>query len=187
MTKTARELDSEIDAYLAQSGGGSNPGLDFPTLIHRDDPGAMRAAEGLLRRRGWKLREVTGALHARNFTIGINSLASPRDEWKMVQTSVAPTTISSTRKRGQFAMGIKRGPGWIWLRLTAANGPVRVERTREFKGDIDEARKLAVSNAWAVAKALKPLPLSASEETVAKIVDRYFGRRTIDKSIADIL
>lgn len=187
MTKPA-ELDREIRAYLAQSAEErDDSSMNFDDLIRHDDPGSMRAAEQLLRRRGWKLREVTGALRARNFTISINPLHGPRDEWKMVQVSVAPTELSSTRKRGKSGMGIKRGPGWIWVRLHAANGPIRVERTREFRGNIDDARKLAVANAWNIAKALKSLPLSASEASVAEIVDRYFGRRTVDKSIADIL
>lgn len=162
----------ERDIARVVSGEPAHGELDFQGLIRSDQPGAMRAAEEFLRRKGWRLREVTGALHARNFTIDPRPLWGPGHEWKMVQVNVAPEG-----KRGR-----------IWTKMTVANGVVRVTREREFSADIDEARKTMVANAWAVAKAIKYLPLDTDKHKIEAIVDRHFKRRSENrKGIEDIL
>jgi hypothetical protein len=169
-----RRLEGEISRLVT---GGPDPDSDvsFEELIRRDDPAVMDAAEDLLRRRGWKLRGVTGALHARNFTIALKPLWGPRDEWKMVQTNVARPD------------GVRAKPDQVWVKMTVANGRVRVTRERKFKGDIDDARKVAVANAWAVARIIKGLPLDTDPKTIEKIVDGQFARRSKNAKIQDIL
>ncbi len=169
----AKNNHLEHDIAQVVSGDGSDHGgLGFTDLIRSERPGAMRRAEEFLRRKGWKLREVTGAAHARNFTIDMKPLWGPRDEWKMVQVNVA-----QEGKRGK-----------IWTKMSVGNGLVRVSREREFSGNLDDARKLVVANAWAVAKAIKDLPLDADQRTVESIVDVNFNRRSQNmKGISDIL
>jgi hypothetical protein len=72
--------------------------------------------------------------------------------------------------------------------MSVANGTVRVSREREFTGNLDDARKLVVANAWSVAKAIKDLPLDTDQRTLESIVDLNFNRRSSNmKGIEDIL
>lgn len=163
--------EREIEDLLARNGTLTRPwprevapgsDVSFDTLIRDEDAAGMRVAEDFLLERGWKMRDVTGAMHARNFTIAMNPTWWPAGKWKMVQTSIAQDR-----------------PGKTWVKLTVANGPVRVARERTFSGEVtDEARMIAVANAWAIAKEIKPLPLDASRDRIEKIVDRNFTKKT---------
>lgn len=165
----------EHDIARVVSGGRSEGGSDgesFTDLIRSERPGVMREAEEFLRRKGWNLRGATGAERARNFTIDMKPLWGPGHEWKMVQVNVA-----QEGKRGR-----------IWTKMSVANGTVRVSREREFSGNLDDARKLVVANAWAVAKAIKDLPLDTDQRTLESIVDVNFNRRSLNmRGIEDIL
>lgn len=134
----------------------------FRDLVRDDDPAAMKVAEGALLEGGATMREATGGLRARNFTIEMNPTFWPGEQWKMVQTSVEALT---------------RKPGTIWTKWSVANGPVRVYREREYKGEIDESKQLAVATAWVIAKAIKALPLDADKKKIEAIVDRALRRR----------
>jgi hypothetical protein len=180
------KIESEIDKKL--SAASPSTSHSFHELIRDNDPAAMEVAQDLLLDRGWKMREVTGGLHARNFTIELNPIWGPRDEWKMVQTNVADADIY--RKPGQplrrvrtDASGQMRGhrtdaKGRVWIKMSVANGSVRMEREREIASSLDDAKRIAVANAWAVAKELKKLPLDAGKGEVEKIVDRHFTKKT---------
>ena len=98
---------------------------------------------------------------ARNFTIDMKPLYGPRDEWKMVQVSVFPAG--------------KSFPGQMIAEYKVANGTVRVNREETMKLDADEAKKAAVATAWAIAKAIKPLPLNASERQIKDVTDEAIG------------
>lgn len=202
---------------------GINKNVSFHELIKDPDPAAMDIAEDMIMERGWKLREVTGGIGARAFTISMEKtgdIGDP-DRWKSVQTAVDETTIKRAigndgRYHGTWANRIKKingrwqpvselgyiiqsstvnadGTGYktkkaaeaaakelrahegasaARIEVRAANGAARVTRTRIVIGiDKDEAKKLAVADAWAIAKAIKPLPLDTPEEAIAQIVD----------------
>lgn len=165
------DKESEIEDLLARHGTLTRPwpreiargsDVSFDTLIRDEDPSGMKVAEDLLLERGWKMRGVTGAMHARNFTIAMNPTWWPAGKWKMVQANIAEDK-----------------PGKTWLKVSVANGPVRVARERTFSGEVtDEARMIAVANAWAIAKEIKSLPLSAPRSQIEEIVDRHFRRKT---------
>lgn len=170
MSKIDRER--EIEDILARNGTLARPrpseiapgsDVSFDTLIRDEDAAGMLVAEDLLLERGRKMREVTGRLHARDFTIAMNPTWWPTEKWKMVQTSIASIAWSVT-----------------WVELTVANGPVRVVRERTFSGRevTDEARMIAVANAWAIAKEIKPLPLDAPRSQIEQIADRHFKKKT---------
>lgn len=167
---TKDEIDHEIAQYLARTDLGP---ASFVDIIGGDNPSAMRSAEVFLRRRGLKMREVTGALRARNFTIPIQPLYAPSDQWKMVQTNVAVDDPGKPRK--------------VWIKLSAANGRHRVQMEREVTRDLDEAKRLAVSNAWQVAKEIKRLPMTAPESALRAVVEKHFRKMSVDKSISDIV
>lgn len=118
----------------------------------------MHVAEDFLLERGWKMREVTGGMNARNFTIDMKPLYGPASQWKMVQVSV-----------------YKDLPGLIEARYSVANGPVRIERKEKYAESVD-AKKAAVANAWAISKEIKPLPLDADKRTLERIVDEVLER-----------
>ncbi len=167
--KTAAQLDREIaEALRGRSSKPTRPrstrhhatargGVSFADLIRDEDPSAMQVAEDLLLESGRKMREATGGMRARNFTIEMKPTWGPRDEWKMVQTSVYED------RKGK---------------LSVANGPVRVAREykRALAKDPDAARKVAVATAWAVAKAIKPLPLDTDQAALESIVDDVVAR-----------
>lgn len=138
----------------------------FSDLAREADPSAMQVAEDALLARGQKMREAAGGLHARNFTIELEPLWKPRDQWKMVQTSVYPAT-KKTRK------GYEPKLGRMEAKLSVANGSARVSRTYEIKADPDEAKRQAVATAWAIANSIKVLPLETSEADLAKVVDQH--------------
>ncbi len=162
--KTATQLDRDIASSLSRS---STPrrrhhaliqhDVSFHDLVREDDPSAMDVAEDLLLTRGQTLREATGGFRARNFTIEMKPMWGPREAWKMVQTSV-----------------YEDGKG----KLSVANGSSRVYREykKVLSKDSDEARRRAVATAWAVAKAIKPLPMDVDEKALAKIVDEIVAR-----------
>jgi hypothetical protein len=185
--KTAAQLDREIAAALAgkplrasipssrhvSMGTNGEAMMRFRELIREDDPSAMRVAEDTLLSSGWKMREATGGLRARNFTIEMKPMWGPREEWKMVQTNVAA------------GLDIARRPDNVWVKWSAANGSARAEREREYKlsrfspgssGDIDDVKQMAVATAWAIAKTIKPLPMDVSEKELKKIVDAAIRR-----------
>jgi len=110
-------------------------------------------------------------MRARNFTIELRPMHGPRDQWKMVQTNVIDLGAAGE-------VGVNRRPGRVLVRLHVANGSVRAEREREFKSDMDDARKIAVANAWAIAKAIKPLPLDAGRAAIERIIDANFTKKT---------
>jgi hypothetical protein len=166
--KSGDQIKREIDAFLKSGSSGS--GVTFHEIIRDDDPASMQVAEDFLLQKGWKMREVAGGMRARNFTIELRPMHGPRDQWKMVSTNVADL--------GSRSETSKLRPGRVWVKMSAANGPVRVSREREIKSDLDEAKKIAVANAWAVAKAIKALPLDASEAAVARIVNANFTKKT---------
>ena len=168
-----KQLQREIDAALsrrrsskpakpakvASRNHATKTGHTFTDLIRDDDPSAMDVAEDFLLERGWKLRGATGALHGgRNFTIDMKPLHGPSDQWKMVQVSVFPAG--------------KSFPGQMLAEYKVANGTVRVNREETMKLEADDARKAAVATAWAIAKAIKPLPLSASERKVKDLMNK---------------
>jgi hypothetical protein len=164
-----KQLEREITEALSKRRGSkaakakassrhhATKSYGFTDLIRNDDPNAMDVAEDFLLERGWKLREVTGALHARNFTIDMKPLAGPSNQWKMVQVSVYPAG--------------KSHPGQMIAEYKVANGSVRVNREETMKLDADEAKKAAVATAWAIAKAIKPLPLSTSERQIKDVTN----------------
>jgi Xaa-Pro aminopeptidase len=143
----------------------------FRELVRDDDPTAMTVAEDALLEGGAKMREATGGLRARNFTIEMNPMFWPGARWKMVQVSVEALTSK---------------PGTIWTRWVASNGPVRVQREQKHKGEIDESKQTAVATAWAIAKAIKPLPLDASQKEIEAIVDRAIRRRKSNARPAEL-
>lgn len=170
--KTAAQLEREIAAALTRPTNHHatmSGGVRFDELIREDDPGAMQVAEDLLLSQGRKMREATGGMRARNFTIELRPMWGPKEEWKMVQTNVDPG----------LAWKGKGLPGKAnWIKLTAANGPGRVTREWKMVGSADEARKLAVATAWAVAKAIKTLPLDTPEKALEKIVARIVAKKS---------
>lgn len=162
--KTGAELDREIYDALRRGGPEIGQGYNrFRELIRLDEPGAMEIAEDAILSVGGRIREATGGLHARNFTIEMKPTWGPRDQWKMVQVSVAAS--DSGRK-----------PGVIWTKWSAANGPARVYREREAKGELSSRKQVDVATAWAIAKAIKYLPLDTPEAKLAKIVDQVIAR-----------
>lgn len=162
--KTAAQLNRDIAQVLAKKKPRQHAAVKaakdvtFTDLIRSEQGGAMDAAEDFLLERGWKLREVTGALRARNFTIDMKPLYGPASQWKMVQVSVYPAG--------------KAFPGAYTAEYKVANGSVRYDRDETMQyADADENRKHAVATAWAIARAIKDLPLSASKQTVRDLAD----------------
>jgi hypothetical protein len=94
---------------------------------------------------------------ARNFTIDMKPLYGPSNQWKMVQVSVSPAG--------------KAFPGYMTAEYTVANGPVRVEASEQIAGSPDDAKKMAVATAWAIAKRIKPLPVTTLKGTISAITD----------------
>ncbi len=165
--RTAAQLDRDIAASLAKRGAGTS----FDDLIRDDDPGGMQLAEDFLLERGWKLRGVTGGLHARNFTIEMKPMHGSRDQWKMVQVQVFPAG--------------KDFPGFTTAEYSVANGPVRVRRSEQLAVNVNDTARIAVlATAWAIAKAIKPLHLDASQKKVEAIVDEVIddGLDNLNKS-----
>lgn len=117
----------------------------------------MDVAEDFLLERGRKMREAVGGLNARNFTIDMKPLYGPRDQWKMVQVNVDKAGASF--------------PGRMWVKYSIANGPVRIEREEEMATSPNDAKRAAVATAWAIAKAIKPLPLNTDRRTLEEVVD----------------
>lgn len=164
--KTAAQLDREIKQAL-RGRAAPHPApkktalkrlhatktVSFTDLIRDDDPSAMSVAEDFLLERGWKMREATGGLNARNFTIDMKPLYGPANQWKMVQVSV-----------------YKDLPGLTEAKYSVANGPVRVERKEKYAESVD-AKKAAVATAWAIAKEIKPLSLDTDRRTIERVVD----------------
>lgn len=167
--KSNDQIKREIDAFMRE--GGRSSDVTFHEIIRDDDPASMQIAEDFLLQKGWKLREVAGGMRARNFTIELNPMYWPGSQWKNVQTNVIDKGSASE-------YGARTQPGRVLVRLAVANGTVRVQREREIKSDLDEARKIAVANAWAIAKAIKPLPLDASKAAIERIVDANFTKKT---------
>lgn len=161
------QLDREIDQAMAVGGNAASgtrtrdAGLRFQELLRDAHPDAMRVAEDVLLESGWKLREVTGGMRARNFTIEMNPMWRPREQWKMVQAN---------------AESLQSKPGKVWVKWSVANGAARAYREREIKSDIDDAKRFVVATAWAIAKAIKAMPLDASEDLLAKTVDKIIAR-----------
>lgn len=143
-----------------------HPAERFRDLVLDADPDAMKVAEDVLLESGLRMREVTGGLRARNFTIEMRPLSRPVDEWKMVQVSVVQFRLAEDMAESEAA----------WMRWSTANGKVRYEREREVEIPSEEARSHAVATAWAIAKAIKPLPLSTPQEEVENIVDKIVAR-----------
>lgn len=123
-----------------------------------DDPAALSVAEDMLIATGQSMRAATGGAHARNFTIELTPLWKPRDEWKMVQVTVAPAV------KGRRMREPKVGYATILLHL--ANGAARLNWIYDVKVDLDEAKRQAVATAWAIAKVLKVLPLDTPQKAV---------------------
>jgi hypothetical protein len=164
--KTAAQLDRDIAEALAgrrQRSAHSTRGPYgvFSELIRQEDPAGMEVAQDALLEGGWKMREVTGGMRARNFTIELKSMWGPREEWKMVQTSIEALTSK---------------PGIVWVKWSAANGRARAEKQREYKGGVDDVKQMAVATAWAIAKAIKSLPMDAGDKALKQIVDKAVAR-----------
>lgn len=178
--------------------GASGKDVSFHELVRDEDPNAMQVAEDLLLERSLKLREVTGGMRAKHYTIEMNSMAAPRDQWKMVQAHVhepeSPEIFSQHRSEAAAQRALKRARAGAfiihepetlrtnerWLiankryeiELDIANGSVRAKRTFFYiPRDSDDLRKRAVADAWAIAKAIKPLPLDASKADVERIIN----------------
>ena len=152
--KSNAQLEREIAQALTRH---ATKKVTFTDLIRDDDPAAMHVAEDFLLERGWKLREVTGALAARNFTIEMKPLYGPAGQWKMVQVNVDKAGAAF--------------PGRMWVKYSIANGPVRITREEEYATSPEAARKGAVATAWAIAKAIKPLPLDTDKRTIERVAD----------------
>ena len=166
MPKTGAELDREIDDALSREPARRAVGESykrFRELVRLDQPGAMEIAEDAILSGGGRIRDATGGLRARNFTIEMRPMHGPREAWKMVQVSVAAD--DSGRK-----------PGVIWTKWSVANGPARVMREREAKGDLVERKMTGVATAWAIAKAIKELPMDTDEKRLSAIVDQVIAR-----------
>ena len=163
--RPAAQLNREIAESLAKRGAGTN----FHDLIRDDDPGGMQLAEDFLLERGWKMREATGGMRARNFTIEMKPMYGPLEQWKMVQMRV----YAATDPRRGYA----EKPGLMEVSLSVANGEVRLERGYKIKAEADSAKQQAVATAWAIAKAIKPLPLNTSEKALAHIVDAVVAKK----------
>lgn len=163
--KTGAQLNREIAAALRtpprSKARAKISHLDKPTrfvdLLRDDDPNAMQVAEDLVLERGWKLREMGGSLHARNFTFDMKPLWTVPNQWKMVQVSVDNAG--------------RAFPGRMVAEYSIANGTVRIKRTETHANHANETKKAAVATAWAIAKAIKPLPLDTDQKTVEHVVD----------------
>lgn len=162
----------DVHALLTRGSldGDSKP-VTFTDLIRDEDPAAMDVAEDFLLERGWKLRRVTGGMNARNFTIDLKPLWLPREEWKMVQINV------------DRANGRRGDRGYMWTKYTVANGPVRVTFEMDVKRTPDDARKAAVANGWAIAKAIKTLPPDTDKATIENLVKTIIkqGRKNMKR------
>jgi hypothetical protein len=166
-----KQLEREIDKALSKrrsskatkvsSRNHATKSYNFTDLIRQDDPNAMDVAEDYLLERGETLREWTGGTRARNFTIDMKSLDGPRDQWKMVQVSVYPAGKSHL--------------GQMIAEYHIANGSVRVNPVETMKLGADAAKKAAVATAWAIAKAVKPLPLNTSAREIKDVTDEAIG------------
>lgn len=138
-----------------------DPAKTFRELIRSDDPEAMGVAEDLILEQGWKLREITGGMRARHFTIELKPMWGPSAEWKMVQTHIDATSIR---------IGPAGSGKYIPIRYSVANGAVRIELKEDMQNmSPDDARKAAVATGWAIAKAIKPLPLNTDEATIRRV------------------
>ena len=176
--KTAAQLDREIAAALMKPARRSTPhhaskAVRFDELIRDDDPSAMQIAEDLLLEQNRAMREVTGGLRARNFTFELAPMAGPRNAWKMVQVNVDHAQLKAPQNN----------PGaQTWIKYSVANGPVRVTRETGTLDNLASTRRLAVATAWAIAKAIKPLPLDTDQKTIERLVDE-----AIDNGIGNLM
>jgi len=174
--KTRAQLDREIAVALQKrtkptktktaTKNRHTKKVGFLELIRDEDPNSMQVAEDFLLENGLKMREATGGLHARNFTIDMKPLYGPSHEWKMVQTNVYE--VPSHYGRGKHYP--RHNAGTIEIRHSIANGPVRFDYLEKSSNMLDSARKAAVATAWAIAKAIKPLPLDTKRDAVIEIV-----------------
>lgn len=168
MRKSTTQLDREIAAALRvptkRTRHHATKAVGFGDLIRDPDPSAMLIAEDLLLEQNRTMREATGGtsgFRGRDFTFLMSPLSSPRIEWKMVQVII-------TQKRKPIAA---KSPGHTWVDYRVVNGPVWVSREEKSAGTLYETRKQAVATGWAIAKALKLLPLDTDLSTVERIVD----------------
>lgn len=163
-----RRLKHEIQAALAEKSvrtvGTDPPMHAFAKLLRDEDPDAMEVAEDVLLRAGMKMREATGGLHARNFTIELRPLWMPREDWRMVQTSVD---------------AVSKRPGYFWMKWSAANGRARASVEKTFRmSDLDEAKLVAVATAWHIAKILKRTPIDGlSDASLREVIERAVAHK----------
>ena len=129
----------------------------FATLIRDEAPFAMQVAEDLLLEHGWKLGEATGTRQANDFTIDLTRLGQS----KIVQVAVRPLGEEG-----------KAFSGMTVAAYTVMHGAVRMCRHEtKYTSTIEAAKKQAIATAWAIAKRVKGLPISISQETIEAIVD----------------
>ena len=158
--------------------GASGKDVTFHELIRDEDPGAMQIAEDMALEQGFKIRGVTGG--TRHMTIDMNPISEPRGRWKNVASSVY--TQPGDAGSGTYPAE-ERIPREI--ALTAYNGAQpAVERKVKIKATIEDARKYAAAATWALAKAIKPLPLDTD---VTAIVDDITKRLRREKDRKKLL
>ena len=165
--KTAAQLDREIVASLAKSSKkrrthhASMKETTFFELAQDPDPAALEVAEDLLLKKGWKMSDVVGG--RRHGTIELLPMHGPKHEWKMVQWHVHETDF----------------PGHVEIEIDVANGKERIKRNEIVSGSWDYARKTATADAWAIAKAIKKLPLATDHAKLAKVVDKALDKDNV--------
>jgi lysophospholipase L1-like esterase len=136
----------------------------FHELIRDEDPAAMQVAEDLLLEKGWKMSEIVGG--TKHGTIELKPMHGPKHEWKMVQWHVYETDF----------------PGHVDIKMDIANGTQRIERKQTVQGSMNYARKAATADSWAIAKAIKTLPLNATKQVLETTIDRALDKDNSEPS-----
>ncbi len=156
----------------------NNLGEEFARLMRDPDPQSMKVIEDMFLEEtqtdglGPTLTDISGGRGSPKgtFDVGtfdyvdekgihhdVSSMAGPRERWKMVQWGIHSVT-------GYFNQ--------YDITMSIANGTARLKREYHVQGQFMWARTVAASDAWAVAKALKTIPLTTSEVKLEKLVDK---------------
>lgn len=159
-----RHLERAIEPKPKTRRLHSSKGADFADIIRDDDPAAMRVAEDLLLQRGQKIRDVAAGSSANSVVIDMQPRHGTYDQRKMVGVYIED--IGRAQEDGLHSCRIG---------VSVDNGSVRVIRTYDMTNTIDMLRRVAAADAWAIAKAIKPLPFNASQRTVERAVDDALG------------
>lgn len=120
----------------------------------------MQVAEDTLLEKGWKISEVAG--NTRHGHIKMHKVSAPPNKWRSVSWHILEPSRSWHYPRPNNERSID-----FEINLSTN----RLKRRGILRGNAVDARKSAAANAWAIAKAIKTLPLDTDLRTLANIVD----------------